>query len=78
MKAQARGAEADAAGRASQVEPFYDRSELVNRTITTVATNLAEGAALVILVLLLLLGDLRAGLDRGGHHPALDAVRGHR
>ncbi|MBL8971329.1 MAG: efflux RND transporter permease subunit, partial [Myxococcales bacterium] len=44
------------------VEPFYDRTLLVDRTITTVATNLAEGAALVILVLLLLLGNLRAGL----------------
>jgi cobalt-zinc-cadmium resistance protein CzcA len=45
-----------------RVEPFYDRSELVNRTIRTVATNLAEGALLVVLVLLLLLGDIRAGL----------------
>ncbi|MBL9104095.1 MAG: efflux RND transporter permease subunit [Myxococcales bacterium] len=44
------------------VEPFYDRTLLVDRTITTVATNLAEGATLVVLVLLLLLGDLRAGL----------------
>jgi len=45
-----------------RIEPFYDRAELVDRTIRTVATNLVEGAALVILVLLLLLGDLRAGL----------------
>jgi len=45
-----------------KAEVFYDRSLLVDRTITTVARNLAEGAALVILVLLLLLGDLRAGL----------------
>jgi cobalt-zinc-cadmium resistance protein CzcA len=45
-----------------RVEPFYDRSELVRRTVRTVATNLAEGALLVILVLLVLLGDLRAGL----------------
>jgi cobalt-zinc-cadmium resistance protein CzcA len=44
------------------IEPFYDRTLLVDRTIRTVATNLAEGAALVVLVLLLLLGDLRAGL----------------
>ncbi len=44
------------------VEPFYDRSELVNHTIKTVTRNLLEGAALVILVLLVLLGDLRAGL----------------
>ncbi len=45
-----------------RVVPYYDRTVLVDRTITTVATNLAEGAALVILVLLLVLGDLRAGL----------------
>lgn len=44
------------------VEPFYDRTVLVDRTIKTVATNLIEGALLVILVLLLLLGDLKAGL----------------
>lgn len=44
------------------IEPFYDRSELVMRTIRTVLTNLAEGALLVVFVLLLLLGDLRAGL----------------
>jgi heavy metal efflux system protein len=44
------------------LEPFYDRAKLVDRTIKTVGTNLLEGALLVILVLLLLLGDLRAGL----------------
>jgi heavy metal efflux system protein len=45
-----------------RVEPFYDRSELVHRTIRTVAMNLAEGAILVVLVLFLLLRDVRAGL----------------
>ncbi len=45
-----------------EIEAFYDRAALVDRTIATVAKNLLEGAALVILVLLLLLGDLRAGL----------------
>jgi len=44
------------------IEPYYDRSVLVNRTIHTVGKNLLEGALLVIAVLLLLLGDLRAGL----------------
>ncbi|MGD2063434.1 MAG: CusA/CzcA family heavy metal efflux RND transporter [Nitrospirota bacterium] len=44
------------------LDTFYDRTELVNRTIRTVATNLLEGGALVILVLLLLLGNLRGGL----------------
>jgi cobalt-zinc-cadmium resistance protein CzcA len=42
--------------------PFYDRTELVDRTITTVLTNLVEGAALVILVLVLLLGNWRGAL----------------
>ena len=46
----------------TQVEPFYDRSVLVRRTMTTVAENLGLGAALVVLVLFLLLGSLRAGL----------------
>ncbi len=46
----------------TKIESFYDRSVLVERTIKTVAKNLAEGAALVIFVLLVLLGDLRAGL----------------
>jgi cobalt-zinc-cadmium resistance protein CzcA len=46
----------------TRVEPFYDRALLVDRTIRTVAVNLLEGAGLVILVLLLLLGDLRAGI----------------
>jgi cobalt-zinc-cadmium resistance protein CzcA len=45
-----------------RVEPFYDRSELVSRTIKTVAKNLTEGALLVIVVLVVLLGDIRAGL----------------
>jgi len=45
-----------------RIEPFYDRSILVDRTIRTVAKNLGEGALLVVVVLFLLLGDLRAGL----------------
>ena len=44
------------------IEPFYDRSEFVNKVIKTVATNLTEGALLVIAVLFFLLGDLRGGL----------------
>jgi len=44
------------------IDTFYDRTELVRKTIHTVVKNLAEGGALVILVLLLLLGSLRAGL----------------
>ncbi|RLB54445.1 MAG: CusA/CzcA family heavy metal efflux RND transporter [Deltaproteobacteria bacterium] len=44
------------------IDIFYDRSELVERTIRTVATNLAEGALFVVGVLFLLLGSLRGGL----------------
>ncbi|MEG3767693.1 CusA/CzcA family heavy metal efflux RND transporter [Alteromonas sp. 14N.309.X.WAT.G.H12] len=40
----------------------YDRTELVNKTIHTVQTNLLEGALLVIVVLFVLLGNLRAAL----------------
>ncbi|MEP7073133.1 MAG: CusA/CzcA family heavy metal efflux RND transporter, partial [Nitrosospira sp.] len=42
--------------------PVYDRTNLVDKTIRTVATNLFEGAALVIVVLFLFLGNLRAAL----------------
>ncbi|EZQ19351.1 MULTISPECIES: efflux RND transporter permease subunit [Halopseudomonas] len=42
------------------VEPVLDRSVLVNATIGTVASNLTEGALLVIVVLFLLLGNFRA------------------
>jgi cobalt-zinc-cadmium resistance protein CzcA len=44
------------------IEPYYDRSVLIERTIETVAHNLAEGGILVIVVLLVLLGNLKAGL----------------
>lgn len=42
--------------------PLYDRTRLVDRVIDTVRKNLFEGAFLVIVILYLLLGDLRAGL----------------
>ncbi|MDP2996721.1 MAG: CusA/CzcA family heavy metal efflux RND transporter [Bryobacterales bacterium] len=45
-----------------RVEAFYDRTDLVRRTIRTVGTNLVEGGLLVIAVLLLLLGSFRGGL----------------
>ncbi|RTY67135.1 CusA/CzcA family heavy metal efflux RND transporter [Flavobacterium sp. LB2P53] len=44
------------------VEPFIDRSTFVNRAISTVEKNLIEGALIVIFVLVLFLGNLRAGL----------------
>lgn len=44
------------------IEPFLDRSELIDRTTDTVTTNLVEGALIVIFVLVFLLGNLRGGL----------------
>jgi len=44
------------------IEPFLNRSDLVGRAIGTVSRNLIEGALIVIFILVLLLGDLRAGL----------------
>lgn len=44
------------------IEPFLDRTKLVNKAIGTVTKNLAEGALIVIFILLLLLGNFRAGL----------------
>jgi cobalt-zinc-cadmium resistance protein CzcA len=44
------------------IEAYLDRSELVEKAINTVATNLIEGGLIVIFVLVLLLGNLRAGL----------------
>ncbi|MDR7229927.1 cobalt-zinc-cadmium resistance protein CzcA [Caulobacter sp. BE264] len=43
-------------------EPIYDRTHLVDRAIATVEKNLVEGAILVIVVLFLLLGNIRAAL----------------
>jgi heavy metal efflux system protein len=44
------------------IEPYLDRTKLVNNAIGTVTKNLAEGALIVIFVLVLLLGNFRAGL----------------
>jgi len=44
------------------VKPVYDRSTLVNLTMETVGKNLTEGALLVIVILFVLLGNLRAAL----------------
>lgn len=44
------------------IEPFLDRTDLVSRAISTVEKNLIEGALIVILVLVIFLGNLRAGL----------------
>ncbi len=44
------------------IEPYLDRTDLVDRAIGTVKTNLIEGALIVIFVLVLFLGNFRAGL----------------
>ncbi|MGN6416329.1 MAG: CusA/CzcA family heavy metal efflux RND transporter [Pseudobacter sp.] len=44
------------------IEPFLDRTDLVDRAVNTVKTNLIEGALIVIFVLVLFLGNIRAGL----------------
>jgi cobalt-zinc-cadmium resistance protein CzcA len=45
-----------------KIEPFLNRSDLVDRAIGTVSRNLIEGALIVVFILVLLLGNLRAGL----------------
>ena len=44
------------------IEKFYDQSELIKRTTSTISTNLLEGGFLVIVVLLLLLGEITGAL----------------
>lgn len=43
------------------LEPFLDRTKMVNNAISTVKTNLSEGALIVLFVLILFLGNFRAG-----------------
>lgn len=45
-----------------RIDPFYDRTDLVKKTLETVARNLLEGALLVTVVLYVFLLDLRAAL----------------
>ena len=45
-----------------KIEPFLDRTKMVNNAIHTVEKNLLEGALIVVFVLVLFLGNLRAGL----------------
>ena len=52
-----------------QIEPFLDRTKLVNKAISTVSTNLIEGALIVIFILVLLIGNWRAGLIVGSVIP---------
>ena len=45
-----------------EIEPFLDRTKMVSNAIHTVETNLLEGALIVIFILVLFLGNFRAGL----------------
>lgn len=45
-----------------KIEPFLNRSALIERTTSTVSKNLIEGALIVVFVLVILLGSLRGGL----------------
>ncbi len=51
------------------IEPYYDRASFINQVLKTIAKNLSEGAAIVILCLLLTLGSVRAGLLVAGAIP---------
>lgn len=44
------------------IESFIDRTKLIDKTVSTIQTNLIEGALIVVFVLVLLLGNWRAGL----------------
>ena len=44
------------------IEPFLDRTKMVNNAISTVKRNLLEGALIVVFILIIFLGNLRAGL----------------
>ncbi len=52
-----------------RVDPYYDRSDFIDRVITTIGKNLAEGALIVMVCLLLTLGSVRAGLLVAGAIP---------
>ena len=45
-----------------EIDPFLDRTKMVNNAIGTVRTNLMEGALIVVFVLVLFLGNFRAGI----------------
>lgn len=45
-----------------QIVPFYDRTDLVDAAMATVAKVLAEGVVLVVIVLVIFLGDLRSSI----------------
>ena len=59
------------------VAPYYDRTGLVDTTLHTVFENLTIGMALVFLVLMFFLGNLRAALIAAINIPLAYAARSH-
>ncbi len=57
------------------IEPYLNRSDLVGRAIGTVSRNLIEGALIVVFILVLFLGNIRAGLIVASVIPLVDAFR---
>jgi len=51
------------------IEPFYDRSELINTAVGTVRNALLQAVVLVLIVLILFLGNLRSALTVGAILP---------
>src|SRR5438876_11854638 len=60
LKASVESLNATGLPRPARIVPFYDRTQLIDTTLTTVFRNLLEGALLVAIVLFLFLGNLRA------------------
>ncbi|MDP3278504.1 MAG: CusA/CzcA family heavy metal efflux RND transporter [Deltaproteobacteria bacterium] len=52
----------DLAPRGARIVPYYDRTELITRALATVKHNMAEGALLVVLVLMVFLKSVRGPL----------------
>ena len=57
------------------IEPLYDRTHLIDQTLSTVLHNLTAGGILVMVVLLVLLGNLRGGLIVAPGDSPFDALR---
>ena len=57
------------------IEPYYDRTDLINVTTDTVQENLFLGMVLVTVILLMFLSNVRTRAHRGHQHPAGAAVR---
>ena len=57
------------------IDTFYDRTELVEKTIRTIAENISIGIVLVIIMLFLLLGDVLRRTNRSCSDSALGHVR---